>query len=153
LVVYLSSLFFLDRGGTFKVYNPATNEIIAEVANATAADVDIAVKVAKRTLYSQNWGYKSTGAQRAAILRALQQVIIRRKDEIASLDSYDMGKPFREAQADLGDAISACDHFANLAEAQDKHQDEVRDVSFLSLSSYFLLFSGLLFGFCFSLVS
>jgi hypothetical protein len=60
-----------------------------------------------------------------------------------------MGKPVREAHADLGDAISACGHFANLAEAQDKHQDEVRDVSFLSLS--FMLFSVLLFGFCFSL--
>lgn len=47
-----------------------------------------------------------------------QDVITDRKDEIALLDSLDMGKPVREALADLGDAISACDHFANLAEEQ-----------------------------------
>jgi betaine-aldehyde dehydrogenase len=87
--------------------------------------VDLAVKVAKRTLYSANWGFKSTGAQRAVILRNLKEVITRRKDEIAALDSFDMGKPLREANADLGDAIAACDHFANLAEQQDKHQDEI----------------------------
>lgn len=45
-------------------------------------------------------------------------MIIERKDEIALLDSLDMGKPVREALADLGDAISACDHFASLAEEQ-----------------------------------
>ena len=99
--------------------------MITEVANATAEDIDIAVKVAKRTLFSDHWGYKSTGSQRAKILRNLQDVLIRRKDEIAVLDSYDMGKPLREALADLGDAITACEHFANLAEEQDKHQDEV----------------------------
>lgn len=119
------NVFF--RGGTFTVYNPADNSVIAEVANATAEDVDIAVKVAKRTLYSDHWGYKSTGAQRSKILRNLQEVLIRRKDEVAVLDSYDMGKPLREALADLGDAITACEHFANLAEEQDKHQDEVID--------------------------
>jgi betaine-aldehyde dehydrogenase len=55
----------------------------------------------------------------------LKEIITRRKDEIATLDSFDQGKPLREANADLGDAISACDHFANLAEQQDHHQDEV----------------------------
>lgn len=99
--------------------------MIAEVANATAEDVDLAVQAAKRALHSDNWGLKSTGAQRAVILRKLQEVIIRRKDDIALLDSYDMGKPLREALADLGDAITACEHFANLAEEQDKHQNEV----------------------------
>jgi acyl-CoA reductase-like NAD-dependent aldehyde dehydrogenase len=115
----------LIRGGTFTVYNPATNEVIAEVANATAEDVDLAVQAAKRALYSDNWGIKSTGAQRAAILRKLQEIITRRKDDIALLDSLDQGKPLREALADLGDSISACEHFANLAEQQDSHQNEI----------------------------
>jgi len=47
-----------------------------------------------------------------------KEVITSRKDEIALIDSLDMGKPIREALADLGDAISACDHFASLAEEQ-----------------------------------
>jgi betaine-aldehyde dehydrogenase len=99
--------------------------VVGEIANATAEDVDLAVQAAKKCLNSANWGYKSTGAQRAQILRNLKEIITRRKDEIATLDSFDQGKPIREANADLGDAISACDHFANLAEQQDHHQDEL----------------------------
>lgn len=113
------------KKGTFPIYNPATGERVCDVANATAEDVDLAVKAAQKCLHSDNWGYKSTGAQRAAILRKLKEVIIERTDELALLDSYDMGKPMREALADIGDAVSACEHFADLAEQQDKHQDEV----------------------------
>jgi acyl-CoA reductase-like NAD-dependent aldehyde dehydrogenase len=54
-------------------------------------------------------------------------VISRRKDELARLDSLDMGKPLREAQADMNDAIAACEHFAQLAEKRDAEQDEVID--------------------------
>ena len=115
------------KGGVFTTYNPATDQPICSVANGTKEDIDIAVAAAKACLYSDSWGYKSTGAQRAVILRKLGEVITSRKDEIAKLDSLDQGKPLREALADLGDAISACDHFATLAEAQDKHQHEVID--------------------------
>lgn len=55
----------------------------------------------------------------------MQDIFTRRKDELATLDSLDMGKPLREALADLGDAITACGYFAELAEQQDKHQNEV----------------------------
>ena len=48
-------------------------------------------------------------------------------DELAYLDSLDMGKPLREALADMGDAISACDYFATLAEERDKTNYEVID--------------------------
>jgi betaine-aldehyde dehydrogenase len=113
--------------GTFKTLNPATDEVICEVANGTSEDIDIAVKSARRCLESEEWGYKSTGAQRAVILRKLGEIITARQDEIAALDCLDQGKPLREAMADMGDAIAACSHFANLAEQQDSHQDEVID--------------------------
>jgi len=112
------------KGGTFTTFNPATNTPIAEVANGTAEDVDIAVKSAQACLHSETWGYKSTGAQRAVILRKLGDLIAEKKDYLATLDSYDMGKPLREALADIGDSITACNHFADLTEAQDSHQNE-----------------------------
>ncbi len=115
----------LYRKGTFDTINPANGIKIASVANGTAEDINLAVEAATRSLNSDNWGYKSTGAQRAVILRKLGEIITRRKDELAMLDSLDQGKPLREALADMGDAIGACDHFANLAEAQDGHQNEV----------------------------
>lgn len=42
-------------------------------------------------------------------------------------DSLDQGKPLREALADMGDSVIACEHFAHLAEEQDKHQNEIID--------------------------
>lgn len=73
------------RGGKFVTYNPATDTPITEVANGTAEDIDKAVAAAKACLYSEHWGYKSTGTQRAVILRRLGEIITNRKDELARL--------------------------------------------------------------------
>jgi len=73
---------------------------------------------------SSKWGYSSTGSQRALVWRNLGTIISSRKNELARLDSLDMGKPLREALADMNDAIDACEHFAQLAEEQDKQQFE-----------------------------
>lgn len=89
------------RKGTFTNYNPATGGVLCEVANGTAEDVELAVQAAKTCLNSEHWGYRSTGIQRAAVLRRVGAVFERRKGEFSVLDSYDMGKPLREAQADL----------------------------------------------------
>jgi len=117
---------FVDpiRGGSFPVFNPATGEIIVNCSNATTEDVDKAVNAAKACLNGPTWGYSSTGAQRAIVLRKLSTIIASRKDELARLDSLDMGKPLREALADINDAIDACTHFATLAEEQDATQFE-----------------------------
>ena len=98
---------------------------ISKVANGTAEDIDIAVKAARACLNSPVWGYASTGKQRAVILRKLGEIITSRKDELARLDSLDQGKPIREAEADVNDAITTCQHFAFLAEERDSKQNEV----------------------------
>lgn len=67
------------RGGTFTTYNPATNQPITEVANATSEDIDLAVAAAQACVNGPNWGYKSTGAQRAQILRKLGEIFTARK--------------------------------------------------------------------------
>ena len=111
------------KGGTFVTVNPATTQPICDVAAATAEDVDLAVKAAKAALNGPNWGYASTAAQRAAVLRRLGDVIVANRAEIAKLDSLDQGKPLREANADLDDAITACNHFAQLCE--DRQEETV----------------------------
>lgn len=45
--------------------------VICEVANGTAEDIELAVQAAKKCLYSKEWGYESTGKQRAVVLRRL----------------------------------------------------------------------------------
>ena len=52
------------------------------------------------------------------------EIIEQRKDELARLDSLDQGKPLREAQADMADAITAANYFATLAEELDAKQYE-----------------------------
>lgn len=60
-------------------------------------------------------------------MRKLGEIFTTRKSELARLDSLDHGKPIREAEADVNDAILACAHFAKLAEEQDAHQHEEID--------------------------
>jgi len=115
------------RGGTFESVNPATGQKVADVSAATAEDINLAVAAAKACLHSENWGYKTTGAQRAVVLRKLGQIITSRKEELARLECLDQGKTWREAMADMGDSAAACDCFASLAEEQDTKQNEVID--------------------------
>eukprot|EP01032_Pedospumella_encystans_P031402 gene31402-35446_t len=82
--------------GTFENKNPSNDSVLCNVANGTKEDIEVAVAAARRCLESENWGYKSTGAQRAVILRKLGEIISSRQEEIAQLDSIDQGKPMRE---------------------------------------------------------
>lgn len=107
-------------GDTFVTLNPATNSPICSVQAAGAEDIDAAVAAARACLNSPNWGYASTGAQRAAVLRKLGAIFVEKKAEIAELDSLDQGKPLREANADMDDAITACEYFAGLAESREE---------------------------------
>ena len=116
------------NGKKFDTYRPTTGEVLTQVAAADKDDVDLAVKAAKTCLYSDNWGYKSTGKQRAVILRKLSSIFEERKCEISLTDVIDEGKPYREAEADVDDAIGLANHFADLAEKQDEQQDEFLDV-------------------------
>ncbi len=83
------------------------------------------MKAARACLNSTEWGYASTGKQRAIILRKLGQIITSRKEELIRLDSLDQGKPIREAEADINDVITSCEHFACLAEERDTKQNEI----------------------------
>ena len=113
-----------EGGATFDNLKPATGEKICEVSSAQAKDIDTAVASARACLEGEEWGYKSTGVQRAVILRKLGEIFTENKDKLIVIESLDHGKPKREADADVGDAISACEHFAKLAEKQDLEQDE-----------------------------
>lgn len=77
------------RGKTFTIYNPATEEPICEVAEATPEDVDLAVDAAARAF--PEWS-NINAVQRAVPMQKLVQLIQRDADELARLDSICMGK-------------------------------------------------------------
>jgi aldehyde dehydrogenase (NAD+) len=83
-------------GGTFKSVNPATEEVLAEVAEAGAGDVDRAVRAA-RAAYQDVWG-PMPGRDRAKYLFRLARIIAERSRELAVLESLDNGKPIRESR-------------------------------------------------------
>ncbi|ASY59286.1 aldehyde dehydrogenase family protein [Sinorhizobium sp. CCBAU 05631] len=111
------------NGRTFDVVNPATEEVIHQIAAATAEDVDLAVKAARRAFDKDGWP-KLSGAQRAKYLRAIAEGIRARQAEIARLEVIDNGKPFPEADWDVADAAGCFDFYAGLAEQLDNNPGE-----------------------------
>ena len=112
---------FVDGQGpnsrAFKTINPATEEVLAEIAEADEADVDLAVKAARRAF--RTWG-RMPGSERAKYLYRIARIIQERGREIAVLESIDNGKPIKETR-DVDVPIAAA-HFFYYAGWADKLQ-------------------------------
>src|SRR2546423_7894712 len=81
-----------------EVVNPATGDVIAEVPSATAEDVDRAVQAAKKALVE--WR-ETTPGERAELLLKLADAIDEHADELAELESRNVGKPLSYAKDEL----------------------------------------------------
>src|SRR3954467_11059498 len=86
------------NGGTFENTNPATNEVIAAIAEASFEDVDRAARAARAAFESGAWS-RMPAAGRAKTLREIADVIESPKAGLAILECIDTGKPIREALA------------------------------------------------------
>jgi 1-pyrroline dehydrogenase len=91
---------FVDavEGGTMEVVNPSTGETIAEVPEGTQADVDRAVEAAKKAW--PEWR-ETTPAERAEVLLKLADLIDEHTDELAELESRNVGKPLAAARDEM----------------------------------------------------
>ncbi|WP_198653767.1 aldehyde dehydrogenase family protein [Actinocorallia populi] len=87
---------FVSAKRTFPTIDPATEEVLAEVAEAGAEEVDLAVAAA-RTAFERVWGPMS-GRERAKYLYRIARIIQERSRELAVLESIDNGKPIRETR-------------------------------------------------------
>src|SRR6266516_2625987 len=85
-------------GGTMEVVNPATAETVAEVPRGTAADVDRAVEAAKKAL--PEW-LETTPHERSELLLRLAAVIDEHADELAQIESQNVGKPLAYARDEM----------------------------------------------------
>ena len=81
---------------TFKTINPATEEVLAEVAEAGEEDVDAAVKAA-RAAYAKVWS-RMPGAERAKYLYRIARILQERAREFAVLETMNGGKPIKESR-------------------------------------------------------
>lgn len=99
-------------GKTFPVYNPADGSEICQVPEADAADVDIAVRAARRAFDGGAWP-AMTPSQRGRLLWKLADLLEQHTDEFAELESLDNGKPVSVAR--VADVPLAVDLFRYMA--------------------------------------
>jgi len=94
--LFVGGEFVDGHGKAFKTISPATEEVLSEVAEADEADIDAAVKAARRA-YTRTWS-KMPGRERAKYLYRIARIIQERSRELAVLESLDNGKPIKESR-------------------------------------------------------
>ncbi len=104
-------------GKTFETINPATGDVLASVAEADVADVELAVKAARNAFNSKTAWRRMPGSERAKLLNRLADLIEANVEELAMLESLDNGKPRHVARtADLPLVIACYRYYAGWAD-------------------------------------
>ena len=99
-------------GKSAPTYNPANGEILAMMTEGTEEDVKKAVAAAKKSFYeTREWRDMDVQVRSDMILK-IADAIEAEKDVFAKLDCLDLGKPLREAEADVDDAIHCFRYYA-----------------------------------------
>ena len=109
-------------GSTFECFSPIDGRKLADVANSKAADVNSAVKAARAAFKDRRWAGLSPRERKQIMIR-FADLIIENKEELALLETLDMGKPI---SASLSvDVNSAANSLRWFGEAIDKVYDEI----------------------------
>src|SRR5499427_2373421 len=101
-------------GEIFPVYDPSTEEVIAQVAAAEAADVDRAAQAARSAFDSGPWP-ATTAQDRGRILFKLAEKIRQNAAALAELECRNSGKPIVEAEYDIADVATCFEYYGGLA--------------------------------------
>ena len=119
-------------GAWFPVYDPSTEEIIAEVPDSNASDIDRAVQAARAAFDSGPWP-QTTAQDRGRLLFKLANKIREQASRLAELESRNCGKPIVEAEFDANDTATCYEYYGGLANKVLGHVNPVPDNA-LSLS-------------------
>src|ERR1700723_2246067 len=99
---------------TFPVYDPSTEEVIAQVPDASADDVNRAVAAAKTAFEEGPWA-TTTAQERGRVLFRLAEKVRAHLPELAELECRNTGKPIVEAEYDLNDVATCFEYYGGLA--------------------------------------
>lgn len=119
-------------GNYFPVYDPSTEDVLAEVPVGSAADVDRAVAAARAAFDSGPWP-QTTAQERGRILFRLAERVRKEAAVLAELESRNSGKPIVEAEFDIADVSTCFEYYGGLATKVVGHVNPVPDNA-LSLS-------------------
>src|SRR5450755_2782235 len=100
-------------GQTYETFNPATEEVLTEVAHGQAADIERAVKAARRAFDDDSPWRRMNASDRGRLIWRIAELIEEHGDELAMLESLDNGKPYSVARA--ADVPLAADLFRYMA--------------------------------------
>ena len=120
------------RGAWLPVYDPSTEEIMAEVPDADSSDVDRAVQAARAAFDSGPWP-QMTAQERGRLLFKLADRIRQESLSLAELEARNCGKPIVEAEFDINDTATCFEYYGGLATKVLGHVNPVPDNA-LSLS-------------------
>src|SRR6202789_2385025 len=102
-------------GKTFPTYNPATGEVLAQVAEGDAQDIDLAVKAARKAFDNGPWS-RMTASERGRLVCKLADLLEEHLEEFATLETLDNGKPLTVARgADVPLAVEMFRYMAGWA--------------------------------------
>src|SRR6476620_6197400 len=116
--------------GEFETYNPATGEVLAKVAEGDKADVDKAVKAARKSLESGPWSTMDA-ADRGKLLFKLADLVDEKADELAELESLNCGKTITDSKGDMAGVSNTLRYYAGWADKVEGRTVPVRG-NFLS---------------------
>ncbi|KAK3941693.1 aldehyde dehydrogenase [Diplogelasinospora grovesii] len=109
---------------TFETINPTTEEVICSVCEGTEADVDIAVKAARKA-FEGAW-HQTTPQQRGVLLFKLADICEKNLDLLAAVESLDNGKPLMLSRGDVGAIIGCIRYYGGWA---DKIEGKTIDIA------------------------
>lgn len=104
-------------GKTRKIINPANGEVIAETAEGEVEDARLAIAAAKEAFYGDGTWRRMDAQRRSDIILKIADLMEQRKEELIRTDTLDNGKPLREAEGDVDDAIHCFKYYAGLIKA------------------------------------
>lgn len=118
-------------GKTFDTLDPSTNLKLASVAQADEQDVKQAIEIAQRTFESGVWSRMSV-EDRAKILCKMSDLVMERLDELALIETLDVGKPIKESRDfDIPRSAANLRFFAEMAKyINHEHYEQFRHMSY-----------------------
>jgi gamma-glutamyl-gamma-aminobutyraldehyde dehydrogenase len=119
-------------GATFDAINPATHQLLARVAACGEAEVELAVRSARRAFNEGPWA-RMAPVERKRVMLRLSELVLVHREELALLDSLNMGKPVMDAYNI--DVPGAAHVFAWYGEALDKLYDQVAPTASSALAT------------------
>ncbi|MDQ6746297.1 MAG: aldehyde dehydrogenase family protein [Actinomycetota bacterium] len=126
-------------GKTFETINPATEEVLAEVAHGEAEDVERAVKAARQAFADDSPWRRMSPSDRGRLLWRISDLIEENADELAMLESLDNGKPYSVARA--ADVPLAADLFRYMAGWPTKIEGSTVPISALPAPGEYLAYT------------